>query len=94
MQFHFQFRDSAQRTWRKAAESSIAQIAHAIERILQANTLLVQNEQEVFTAMIVLKAGKAGFGDALIGALDAWAGCTGTLTFDRKAARLSTFQLA
>jgi predicted nucleic-acid-binding protein len=69
------------------------QISQAIERILQADTLRVQNEQEVFTAMIALKDGVAGFSDALIGALDAWAGCRTTLTFDRKAARLEHFQL-
>ncbi|HEX6770725.1 MAG TPA: type II toxin-antitoxin system VapC family toxin [Acidobacteriaceae bacterium] len=71
-----------------------AQIAQTIERILQADTLVVQNEQEVFTAMIALKTGSARFADALIGALGEWAGCSATLTFDRKAARPSTFQLA
>ncbi len=78
----------------RAYALSAAQIAQAIERILQADTLVIQNEQEVFTAMIAFKAGEAGFADALIGALGAWAGCSATLTFDRKAARLSTFQLA
>ncbi len=62
--------------------------------MLQADTLSIQNEQEVFTAMTVLKTGKASFADALIGALGAWAGCTSTLTFDQKAARLNAFQLA
>ena len=70
-----------------------AEISQAIERILQADTLRVQNEQEVFTAMIALKDGVASFSDALIGALDAWAGCRTTLTFDRKAARLEHFRL-
>jgi predicted nucleic-acid-binding protein len=72
---------------------SAIQIARAIERILQAGTLVVQNEQEVFTAMVALKTGQAAFADALIGALGAWAGCSATLTFDRKAARLPHFQL-
>jgi predicted nucleic-acid-binding protein len=69
------------------------EVAAAIERILQADTLLVQNEQEVFTAMIALKTGVGAFSDALIGALGEWAGCTATLTFDRKAKRLKQFQL-
>ncbi|MGA8594891.1 MAG: type II toxin-antitoxin system VapC family toxin [Bryobacteraceae bacterium] len=69
------------------------EIAAAVERILQADTLLVQNEQEAFTAMIALKAGAGAFSDALIGALGAWAGCTVTLTFDKKAKRLKQFQL-
>ena len=69
------------------------EVAAAIERILQADTLVVQNEQEVFTAMIALKTGVGTFSDALIGALGEWAGCTATLTFDRKAKRLKQFQL-
>jgi predicted nucleic-acid-binding protein len=70
------------------------ELAAVVERMLQADTLYIQNEQEVFTAMIALKTGKASFADALIGALGAWAGCTSTLTFDRKAAQLNAFQLA
>jgi predicted nucleic-acid-binding protein len=73
---------------------SNAEIAAAVERILQADTLFVQNEQEVFTATIALKTGVAAFADALIGALGEWAGCTTTLTFDKKATRLKQFQLA
>jgi len=69
------------------------EVATAIERILQADTLLVQNEQEVFTAMIALKTGAGSFADALIGALGEWAGCAVTLTFDKKAKRLKQFQL-
>ena len=45
------------------------EIAAAVERILQADTLRVQNEQESFTAMIALKTGAGSFPDALIGAL-------------------------
>jgi predicted nucleic-acid-binding protein len=69
------------------------EIAAAVERILQADTLHVQNEQESFTAMIALKTGAGSFSDALIGALGAWAGCTVTLTFDKKTKRLKQFQL-
>jgi predicted nucleic-acid-binding protein len=67
-------------------------IAGAVERVLQAETLYVQNEQEVFTAMIALKTGTGQFADALIGALSGWAGCKYTLTFDKRAARLSGFR--
>lgn len=69
------------------------EVAAAVERILQADTLLVQNEQEVFTAMIALKTGSGSFSDALIGALGEWAGCTATLAFNKKAKRLKQFQL-
>jgi len=69
------------------------EVAEAVERILQADTLLVQNEQEAFTAIMALKAGAGSFSDALIGALGAWAGCTATLTFGKKAKRLKQFQV-
>ena len=53
---------------------------------------VVENEQEVFTAMIALKEGHGSFADALIGGLGARAGCTHTLTFDQKAS-LAGFEL-
>jgi predicted nucleic-acid-binding protein len=66
-------------------------IAATIERLLQADVLIVESEQQVFTAMIALKKGHASFSDALIGALGAEAGCSHTLTFDRSALRLPGF---
>jgi predicted nucleic-acid-binding protein len=69
------------------------EIAAAIARILQADTLVVEDEQEVFTAMVAINDGRGSFADALIGALSARAGCTSTLTFDRAALRLPGFQL-
>lgn len=69
------------------------EVASALAGILQADTLFIQNEQEVFTAMVALKAGAGSFPDALIGALGEWAGCTATLTFDKKAKRLKQFHL-
>ena len=69
------------------------EIAAAIQRMLQSDSLSIQNEQEVFTAMMALRAGQASFADALVGALGVWTGCSVTLTFDKKAARLKGFQL-
>jgi len=69
------------------------EIATAIERLLQVEVLTIENEQEVFTAMIALKQGRGSFADALIAELGALAGCTRTLTFDQKAVRLSAFEL-
>ena len=74
-------------------ELSDYEIASAVERVLQADTLVVQNEQEVFTATIALRTGRGSFADALIGALGIWSGCSSTLTFDKRAARLSGFEL-
>jgi predicted nucleic-acid-binding protein len=67
-------------------------IAGTIERLLEADVLEVESEQQVFTAMIALKEGRGSFADALIGALDAKAGCSRTLSFDRKALRLPGFE--
>ena len=73
-------------------DQSPQEIAQLIERMLQSDTLFFQNEQEVFTAMVALKAGRGSFADALIGALGTWAGCSSTLTFDKRAARLAGFE--
>jgi len=69
------------------------ELAAAIERMLEVNVLIVESEQEVFTAMIALKEGRGSFADALIGALGTRAGCSRTLTFDRAASRLAGFEL-
>jgi predicted nucleic-acid-binding protein len=69
------------------------EIADTVERMIQADTLVVQNEQQVFTAMVALRQGWGAFADALIAALGAWAGCESTLTFDKKALRLGGFEL-
>jgi len=69
------------------------EIAKAIERTLQIDCLMVEDEQAVFTAMVALKEGRGSFADALIGALGAKAGCAHTLTFDQKALRLPEFEL-
>ena len=74
-------------------ELSDEEIASTVERMLQADSFFIQNEQEVFTAMVALRSGQGSFADALIGALGAWAGCDSTLTFDKRAARLKGFEL-
>lgn len=77
---------------RSLLKQNSAQIAIHLENLLGADTLEVQNEQQVFEAAFALKRGTGEFEDALIGALNVWAGCSSTLTFDRKAARLPYFQ--
>lgn len=68
-------------------------LSAAIERMLQVEVLVIEREQEVFTAMIALKQGRGSFADALIAELGASAGCVHTLTFDNKAVRLPGFKL-
>jgi predicted nucleic-acid-binding protein len=70
---------------------SAAEIARVLEGLLAAPNLVVQNEGEVAAAMRSLQTGGT-FPDALIRALGLWAGCSSTLTFDRKAARLPGFE--
>jgi len=63
----------------------------AIERILQADAFVVEQEREVFVASTALGSG-FGFADALIEALGAKAGCSHTVTFDEKALRMPGFE--
>ena len=71
------------------------EIANDIEMVLAADTLEVQNEQQVYDAVVALRNGTGTFEDALIGSLGIWRGCSATLTFDEQAAqRLHGFALA
>lgn len=67
-------------------------IAAAVERILQTDVLVVENEQVVFTAMIAMRERQGSFADAVIAGLGARAGCRATITFDQKALRLAGFE--
>ncbi|HWE05995.1 MAG TPA: type II toxin-antitoxin system VapC family toxin [Rhizomicrobium sp.] len=77
----------------RAYDLADEEVAACIERILQTAVLVVESEQQVFTAMIALKDGRGAFSDALILALGDKAGCARTVTFDRKALRLPGFAL-
>jgi predicted nucleic-acid-binding protein len=68
-------------------------IAVAIERMRQADVLVVESEFEVFTAMIAAKEGRGSFADAMISGLGAKANCSCALTFDEKALPLPGFEL-
>jgi predicted nucleic-acid-binding protein len=71
---------------------SDADLAGVIERLLQTDVLVVEREQEVFIAMTALKEGNGSFADALVGVLASTAGCSHTVTFDRKALRIAGFR--
>lgn len=77
---------------RSLLKQTPSQIASHLENLLAADSLQIQNEQQVFEAAFALKRGTGEFEDALIGALNAWSGCSHTLTFDRRAMRLPYFQ--
>jgi predicted nucleic-acid-binding protein len=73
---------------RSVFKQTPAQIAGCLEALLTTESVAIQNEQQVFAAVFAMRRGTAEFEDALIGALNAHAGCAHTLTFDRRAARL------
>lgn len=79
-----------ERTYRYSAQ----EIATAVEHILSTGTLVIQNRREIENALGIAEASAASLADALICALTAAAGCSVTLTFDRRAARLPGFALA
>ena len=68
-------------------------LASIVERLLQADTLVIENEPEVHAAMTALQDDSGEFADALIGALCTRAGCSRVLTFDRGALRLPGFEM-
>jgi predicted nucleic-acid-binding protein len=77
----------------RAYRFTAAAIATVVERMLRADVFVVESEAQVFCAMTALRDGLGSFADSLIAALAVDAGCSVTLTFDRKAARLPGFSL-
>jgi predicted nucleic-acid-binding protein len=67
------------------------EVADVVQGLLQSESLVVQNAEEVYLAVRSVRAGTGRFADALIAALGQWAGCDTTLTFDVKASRLEGF---
>lgn len=61
--------------------------------ILNNDDMIVEDADLAIQALELYNAGVADFPDALIAAGNRRAGCSTTLTFDRRAARLPEFQL-
>lgn len=70
-----------------------AAVARAVEGLLSAAQLRVQDAESVWLALQVYRDSTADFSDALISTLGRSAGCEHTLTFDRAAARHPGFTL-
>lgn len=70
-----------------------AQIADAIEQILETAQLQVESSTDVAAAVNEYRRGSADFADCLLGRSNLTAECSHTVTFDRKAARLAGFKL-
>jgi len=69
-------------------------IAKALDVLLNAKELCFEHPDEAHYAARVFTSGLGDFADSLIGAIAIKHGCTDTLTFDRKAARLEAFTSA
>ena len=68
-------------------------VSSVVRRILSSPELLVEEDEAVWKALKVYEQGTADFSDYLLGLLNHRAGASPTLTFDRKAAKESFFEL-
>ena len=67
-------------------------VADAVEALLDARVFEIQDRDLVRRAVISFRDGPADFSDYLIGEHDRRAGCTSTLTFDRRPAEADGFE--
>ena len=67
------------------------QVCEALELLLAAPALRLEDHAAVEEALAVFGHGRLGFTDALIGVLNRRAGCTTTYTSDRRAAASADF---
>jgi predicted nucleic-acid-binding protein len=72
---------------RSAYKHDRAGVARIIDSLLTLNTVVVEQSETVARALVVFRAGKAGFADCLIAASAGAAGCKKVVTFDSIAAR-------
>lgn len=67
-------------------------VADTLEHILSVQQFDVEDKSAIWRALADYKGGRADFADCLIGVKNRDAGCTSTLTLDRAAAALATFE--
>jgi predicted nucleic-acid-binding protein len=83
-------------TWvlSRAYGASRDEIGAAVEGLLRAAELVVENSDAAYRALAIYRnSGRAEFSDALIAQRCALAGAAATVTFDRRAAREAGMQL-
>lgn len=73
----------------KLARSDVSEV---IDRLLHAENITVGNDVAVRAAQMQFEPSSANFADCLIAQLNLAAGCSHTLTFDRKAGRTAGFR--
>ena len=69
------------------------ELVEVVEHLLAAPNIAVERRAMVRKALQAYGGSAAGFSDCLIAQMNADAGCINTLTFDRGAAKLSSFEL-
>jgi len=77
----------------KFYRQSRSALAGAIERVLLTVEFEVEEKQLAWEALHEFRRGGADFADTLIGTVNRSAGCSTTVTFDKKAGKLKTFSL-
>lgn len=77
----------------RAYHLSRQDIAATLEHILRVQQFEIESKATVWLALADYQAGKADFADCLIGVRNRDAGCTATLTLDRAASSLATFEM-
>jgi predicted nucleic-acid-binding protein len=68
-------------------------VADALAGLLEAEQLEFDSPIDIAAAVEDFRHGRAEFADCLIGRINLLAGCSHTVTFDRKAAKLTGFKL-
>jgi predicted nucleic-acid-binding protein len=69
------------------------EVAETLEMILYARQFEIEAKGMVVQGLREYRKGKADFADCIIGLKNQAAGCTATVTFDRKVASLESFQV-
>jgi predicted nucleic-acid-binding protein len=67
-------------------------VSGVISRLLHAENITLGNDPEMREAFLLYASSSIGFADCLIAKLNLAAGCTHTLTFDKKASRTADFR--
>ncbi|MEX1153570.1 PIN domain-containing protein, partial [Parvibaculum sp.] len=85
----------AETVWvlRNKAEQSRKVIEEIVMRLIASANVELESEAAVRRALDAFVESKADFADYLIAEVNAAAGCSTTLTFDRKAAQHSSFSM-
>lgn len=71
---------------------SRSELADILDQLLDTAVLVIENRDLVRRAVAAFRVGPANFSDYVIGEIDSRAGCTATLTFDRRLLADARFQ--